>query len=591
LTVRDTIGAVLAGWQAREAHRAAAKADAVKDFLTTLFEANSLEPSDAARRRSVTAAQLLDEGAARIGTHFKDQPELKLELQGLIGRLMHDLALNDQALALRKERVALLERVGASAPERARALHDLADTLAQKGDNDGARAQLHTAIDLLDAGSARADEVLRWSLVSALGYLDMDADRASAEKKLQEAADRLRRLAPQSIEYADALLHLGEFNTVANRTELSIPMFDEALRLLERALGPRSMRLAQYRYQVSEALAEQRRWHESELQIRAALQTLRDTAGPDHPSTAVAELSLARTLSMQGQPAQARALLEPAVAALKARPGIDPQHLANALLFIGETYLDEGRIADAGPPLEEALPRLEHDASATPLSVARTMYARYLLDAGRYSDAEAELVSARAERIALSGADHPSVAALTNRLGLVHLAAGRLAEAEATFQSVLASQPNREEVFGSPRHLATLNLATVDLERQRYEEALPVFRRFLQAYEALPEEDRNRITELILCLRLARALLGTGRTDEAAVFVERAEPLAAGLYEHAPLRFQHHLMKARLLAARGDSAQARGEIARARASLLAQPVLGPHFERQLLAAEHDVMAP
>ena len=582
------VATVLVGWQAREAHRAAAKADAVKDFLTTLFEANSLEPSDAARRRSVTAAQLLDEGAARIGTHFQDQPELKLELQGLIGRLMHDLALSDQALALRKERVALLGRVDASAPERARALHDLADTLAQKGDYDGARAQLRAAIDLLDAKGTRTSEVLRWSLVSALGYLDMDTDRAGAERKLQEGADQLHRLAPQSIEYAEALLHLGEAHSLANRTELSVRMFDAALQLLERALGSRSVRLAQYRYQVAEALADQRRWHESEMQVRAALQTLRDVAGPDHPSTAVAELSLARTLSMQGQPEQARALLEPAVAALKARPGLDPQHLANALLFIGETYLDEGRVADAGPPLEEALPRLEADASASPLSVARTLYARYLLDAGRYAEAEAQLVSARAQRIALSGADHPSVAALTNRLGLVFLAAGRLAEAEATFQSVLVSQPNREEVFGSPRHLATFNLATLDLERQRYAEALPVFRRFLQSYEALPEGDRNRISELTLCLRLARALIGTGRIDEAAAFVERAEPLAASLYEHAPLRFQLHLMKARLLAARGEAAQARAEIALARASLVAQPVLGPHFERQLLAAERDV---
>jgi len=358
--------------------------------------------------------------------------------------------------------------------------------------------------------------------------------------------------------------------------------------LLERALGPRSARLAQYRYQVAESLADQRRWHESEMQVRAALQTLRDVAGPDHPSTAVAELSLARTLSMQGQPAQARALLEPAVAALKARPGLDPQHLANALLFIGETYLDEGRVADAGPPLEEALPRLEADASASPLSVARTLYARYLLEAGRYAEAEAQLVSARAQRIALTSADHPSVAALTNRLGLVFLAAGRLAEAEATFQSVLASQPNREEVFGSPRHLATFNLATLDLERQRYAEALAVFRRFQQSYEALPEGDRNRTSELILCLRLARALLGTGHIDEAAAFVERAEPLAASLYEHAPLRFQHRLMKARLLAARGELDKARGQIALAHATLVAQPVLGAHFERQLLAAERDV---
>jgi len=105
---------------------------------------------------------------------------------------------------------------------------------------------------------------------------------------------------------------------------------------------------------------------------------------------------------------------------------------------------------------------------------------------------------------------------------------------------------------------------------------------------AIADAKLDSIPLVAITGQVARALIGTGRIDEAAVFVERAEPLAASLYEHAPLRFQHHLMKARLLAARGEAAQARAQIALARASLVAQPVLGPHFERQLLAAERDV---
>ncbi|HYS12967.1 MAG TPA: tetratricopeptide repeat protein [Burkholderiaceae bacterium] len=582
------VGATLAAWQAREAHRAAAKADAVKDFLTALFEANSLERTDAERRRSLTAAQLLEEGAARIGTHFHEQPELKLELQSVIGRLMHDLALNEQALALRQERVTVLARADAPATERAQALRDLADTLAQKGDYGGATAQLQAAIDLLAAKGSRGDDVLRWSLVSALGNLSMDSDRKGGEQKLQQAADALRRIAPQSIEYGDALISLGEAHSAANRTDLSVPMFDEALQLLERALGPRSMRLARYRHHVAEALASQRRWHESEVQMRAAIEILRETAGPNHPSTAVAELFLGRLLSVQGHPAQARALLEPAAAVLKGRQDFDPQYLANALLYLGEAYLDEGRIAEAGPALEDAVRRLEVDGSATPLSTARTIYARYLLDTGRYADAEAQLVAARAQRTALTGPEHPSVATLTNRLGLVYAAAGRTTEAEATFRSVLVSQANREDVFGSPRHLAAINLAAMDLERERYPEALAAFSGFLQAFDALPASDRSRVAEVTLCLRLARALLGVGRTDEADALLRRSGQLTPAFYEHAPLRLQQHLVKARLLGARGEVNNARAEVALARASLRAQPALGPHFERQVQLTERDI---
>ena len=205
------IGTSVALWQAREAHRQAASAAAVKDFLITLFEANSLEQEDAARRRQLTAGQLLEEGAIRVAGAFQDQPELKLELQGVVGRLMHDVALTDQALALRTERVAGLTQRGAPAAERARALSDLADTLAQKGDLTGARKQLEGAIALLQTQSGRANAVLRWSLVSSLGYLGIESsDRAGAEAQLTQAVDQLRGLSPRSTEYAEALLRLAE---------------------------------------------------------------------------------------------------------------------------------------------------------------------------------------------------------------------------------------------------------------------------------------------------------------------------------------------------------------------------------------------
>jgi tetratricopeptide (TPR) repeat protein len=186
------------------------------------------------------------------------------------------------------------------------------------------------------------------------------------------------------------------------------------------------------------------------------------------------------------------------------------------------------------------------------------------------------------------GRDHPAVASLTNRIGLVHLAAGRLDQAEATFRAVLDSQPNREDVFGSPRHLAALNLAQLDLERQRFDAALPVIDQGLRLYDALPAGDRNRTSELALRLRLARAMLGLGRATDAAPGVQRAEELSADLFEHAPVRIQVHAVKARLLAARGDVAGARAELGLAQASLRAQPQLGPHFERALRAAERDV---
>ena len=583
------IGTTVALWQAREARRQAASAAAVKDFLIALFEANSLEQADAARRRQLTAGQLLEEGALRVAGAFQDQPELKLELQGVVGRLMHDLALTDPALALRTERVAGLTQRDAPAAERARALSDLADTLAQKGDLAGARKQLEGAIALLQTQGGRANAVLRWSLVSSLGYLGMESsDRAGAEAQLTQAVDQLRGLSPRSTEYAEALLRLAEAHSVANRSEQSVPMFKEALDLLGQTLGPRSIRLARLRYQAAMAFASQRREQEAETQLRAALQTMLDTAGPSHPTTAVVEMNLGRLLSIQGRVVEARPLLQSAATVLQSRQDVDPQHAADALTFLGEALLDDGRVAEAGAPLQEGLKRHEAGRGLASTTVAQTIYARYLLDSGRYEEAESLLIKTREQRAAQYGRDHPAVASLTNRIGLVYFASGRWDQAEATFRAVRESQANREEVFGSPRHLAAMNLAQLDLERGRFDAALPVILQSVQLFESLPATQRNRATELSLALRKARALLGVGRVNEAGPLVQRAEELTGNLYEHAPLRIQVHAVKARLLAARGDVAGARAELSRADASLRAQPQLGPHFERAVRAAEREI---
>jgi eukaryotic-like serine/threonine-protein kinase len=583
------VGVTVALWQAREARRQAASTVAVKDFLITLFEANSLEREDAARRRQLTAGQLLEEGAMRLAGAFADQPELKLELQGVVGRLMHDVAMTDRALSLRAERVAGLAARGAPAAERARALGDLADTLTQKGDIAGARQQLESAIGLLQGQSRRADAVLRWSLVSNLGFLGIEGpDRPGAEAQLKQAVDELRALSPVSTEYAEALLRLAGANSAANRTEQSVPMFNEALDLLERTLGPRSIRLASFRYEAAMAFASQRRDQEAVTQLRAALQTLLDTASPSHPTTAIVQMTLGRLLSIQGRGVEARPLLHAAATTLQSRTDIDPQHAADALTFLGEALLDDGRVAEAGAPLEQGLKRSEATRGLRAATVAQTIYARYLLDSGQYDQAESLLVRTREQRVAQFGRDHPAVASLTNRIGLVYFASGRWDQAEATFRAVRESQTNREEVFGSPRHLAAMNLAQLDLERGRFDQALPVIQQAVQLHESLPESERNRASELALRLRMARALLGLGRAEEAAPLVQRAEELSADLYEHAPARIQVRTTKARLLAARGDAAGAHAELTRADASLRAQPELGPHFARAVRAAERDI---
>jgi eukaryotic-like serine/threonine-protein kinase len=583
--------------QAELAQREARRAQAVTRFVTTLFEANSLDSAQAARRRSITAEQLLIEGAERIGSELSGEPALQRELQGVVGRLLHELSITEPALAVRLARLQSIEQAGAGSTtgtavtpaEHAAALRDLADSLAQKGDIAAARARYDEAIMLLR--DREDDARLHWALVAQAGYLDITAgESARGAARVTEAADTLARIAPQSIEHAEALILLGEVHSMQNRSEASVTTLAEGLALAEARLGTRSIRLARHQFRAAAALDTQRRTAEAEAHYRRALQTMTEVAGPTHPGTATVQLQLGRALSIRGRPAEARPLLSAAAAVLTARGAdLDPLVAANAQMFQAEALLDEGRIGEAGAPLAAAMAR--YDTATSDLAaytVAQATYARYLLDTGRYEEAIAQLERARARRSAALGADHPAVAALTNRIGLVHMAAGRDADAQRFFAEVDRSQAAREAVFGSPRHLAALNLAAMDIERGRHAQALPVIEQALTTFESLPASSRNRASELALRLRLARALLGVGRAADAQPQLAQAKTLAADLYEHAPQYITWHTLQARYLAATGNPTGAREELRLARQSLAAQGVLGPHFARTLQRAEQEL---
>ena len=83
--------------QAHRAQREARKAEAVKEFLKSLFAAS--DPAEA-KGQERTARQLLATGAERIGTELQDQPEVRSEVARLIADVYFQLGEYDQALPL-----------------------------------------------------------------------------------------------------------------------------------------------------------------------------------------------------------------------------------------------------------------------------------------------------------------------------------------------------------------------------------------------------------------------------------------------------------------------------------------------------------
>ncbi|HKE97284.1 MAG TPA: serine/threonine-protein kinase, partial [Povalibacter sp.] len=156
LVVAAGIAGVL--WQshvAREqaviAAQEAQKAAAVRDFLLDIFNSNSESHPDGARARQTTAEELLDIASRNILGSVDQDPGVRLELMGTMGRLNLILEKYEQTEALQRERVRFAtERLGPSDTRTLEAMLDLGVFLRQRGSYDEARASVESAIRIME---------------------------------------------------------------------------------------------------------------------------------------------------------------------------------------------------------------------------------------------------------------------------------------------------------------------------------------------------------------------------------------------------------------------------------------------------------
>ncbi len=573
------LGAAL--WQARETRLEAAKANAIKDFLVGLFESNSVEQDDALRRRQQSVQALLEHSARALQDGLGGQPQVRSELEGVVGRLLHALELNDAAVALRSQRVELLAGDGAPAGERVRALLDLADSQAQRGDAPQAAGTLRRATATC-AALGREPPIACLSVALATGLrAERDHDLASARAAIEPAARAMLARVPHSAEAADALAVLGELRGEENRPEEAYPLYQQAMTIREGLWGPQSVRLARERFALANNLWAERRLTLAEKEMRKALAVIEAALGRDHVGSALVELQLGRLLSwVRGEGLEQVRHANAVIASHAA--DVAPDSVFDARMVAAETLLLDGRIGEAGQAFEAAL-ALPH-ASGEIANKAEIMYSWYLQSSGRYAEAREHLGALRARLLAEFGAVHPYVADIDDRLAGVDLAEGLLDRAEAVFDKALRSQDSREDAFGSAKHDAALGRATVDMARGRFDSAWPVIAAQYEVASRTPRDEQYRGAYCRVNDQMGRVLTGLGRAAEARPYFERAiTAMSAGYAQNpelAALRAHYVLC----LLALGDVAQARDQFALAEAALKAEPRAASHFARAVAQA-------
>jgi serine/threonine-protein kinase len=581
------IGAGVGGvvLQAEQTRREAAKATAIKDFLVGLFESNSVEQDDAARRRAQSVQALLERSAGALTHDLAAQPGVRVELEAVVARLLQDLALTDAAATLRGQRVELLEAAHAPLAERAQARLELAETEATRGDDAAARRALAAAVtECARGGDEPPFACLQVDLVRGLRAArahDLEAARAAIEP----AASAALRRDPGSALAADALAALAELRGTQNRQDEAYPLYRRSMEIRERLWGPRSVRLARERFALGNNLWAERRFVEAEAELRASLAAVSAALGPEHVNTALVELQLGRLQSWLRGEGQGH--VQHAAAILAAHTGeISAENAFDAREALAETLLMDGRLSEASSAFAQ-VQAMPHPPGET-ADGAAIMEAVFLTESGRFDAARERLEALRERRARDLGASHPYVADAELRLGGVELAAGRLDSAQAAFERALRSQDAREQAYGSAKHGAVLGLASVELERGHFDRAWPAISQSDVEARKTPANEQYLTTRTRLDERVGRVLTGLGRAPEARPHFERALAAMSAGYPANPELAALRAHYAECLAQLHEPARAQEQLALAEQALREEPLAGPQYARAVEQARERV---
>ncbi|MGE0127868.1 MAG: tetratricopeptide repeat protein [Blastocatellales bacterium] len=456
------LATTLAARQARaerdRANQAAAAAEAAIQSLVSVFE--FADPGKS-HSHTITAKELLDQGAEKVAHELKDQPAAQARLIDTVGVLYYKLGVFDRAQALMEEALKLRRQaLGAESADVAASLHHLGMLAYVKGDFAASESRFREALrlrrkllggehpDVADSLSrlgvllvergnlTEAEPLLREAL--ALGRRRLGSDKVftnslcglvrllSRQGKVAEAAE-LYRQAPalyrqlygaESHAVADGLSYLAFTLQELGDYTGAESLFREALTLQRDRLGAESQDMVWAIAKLASLLQDKREYAEAERLYRQALDLQRKLFGENHQGLAELMNNLAFLLREKGDYAGAEPLFRQTLALNRKLHGETHSVTANTISNLAEVYFDRGQYDEALRLYRQALDdflKLHHPNHWIVVRT-RSFTGACLTQLKRYREAEEQLLAAHAGLKAVRGEQHEMTRETVSRL-------------------------------------------------------------------------------------------------------------------------------------------------------------------------------
>jgi tetratricopeptide (TPR) repeat protein/predicted Ser/Thr protein kinase len=369
LALRANTEAARANREAARANSEAARAGVeaqnarqVVAFVVALFREAG---PDESRGRPLTALEMVDRGAAQVGTRFVAQPLARARFQQAIGQLYWQLGNFPAAEEQLAAAIANFEQDPAGETlELATSRGALANVLADRG-------ELEAAADLF-ARAAASGEKLAPDSPELAGLLGDYGALRWRQGELEAAAPLLERalaidakvFGPDAAELAERRNNLAIVAWQMGDLPRAQELFERALLAKERLEGPDHPDVVALLNNLGILLREQGEVGEAEALHRRALEIGGQVLGRRHPELASVWYSLGRALALEGRRPEAAEAFEQAIELHRAARGGAFFEIGRALVQIGELERQEGKLAAAAGSLARAGAILEAGVGA-----------------------------------------------------------------------------------------------------------------------------------------------------------------------------------------------------------------------------------
>jgi eukaryotic-like serine/threonine-protein kinase len=432
--------AAVASRERQRAERQQAQAETVADFLVSLFEVSDpyseaklvgdLGELERPRGETVTARELLDAAAQRIGTGLQDDWRRQSRLRRAIARAYFNLSLYDRARSQLEAAATDLAAVDESPATYA---------VSQGGDLELARASVERDLGWLEAHQ---------------GHFDV------AERRLLAARQQLLALGDATRdEVAVTLEYLGKLEMLRGDPRASAARYQAALRLHRELHGERSLEVARARSGLAAALGKAGRAAAATALQEQVLEVRTELLGDQHPLVLETLNDLAVAAGATRDHAAAARIFADLLRRQRQALGNEHADLAPTLYNLAG-HLDRlGRQAEAEERLEEAWRLVERSATEQLLATKILMLQGLLREHVEDGDGAAALYQqALALRRNLFGDRHAETVTVLLRLGRLWANAGDR-RAEPLLHEALETSAQLQLGKEAPAYLALGELA------------------------------------------------------------------------------------------------------------------------------------